>query len=332
MVDTTTLENKPGYNISYFLSCDWGTSSFRLNLVDAQKGNILYTISNSFGIKKIYDQWESSKEPMDRIDYYRTFLKQQIEDLKNKCSRSIEQPPVFISGMASSSIGMKELPYVPIPFSINEPNLTVEVFEATKSFPHNIYLISGLQSEADVMRGEETELLGLFTTTGITNGLYLLAGTHSKHVTVLEKIIIDFKTYMTGELFNLLSSKSILSNSLKSSENGDPGPAFKEGVADALNSNLLHQLFSIRATDLIGQSNPVDNYNYLSGLLIGTELKDIQHLQEVPIVLAGNRQLQKYYTTALDLLNINYIIPGLSYQEITSLGQSIIFNHLRTKL
>lgn len=231
--------------------------------------------------------------------------------------------------MASSSIGMKELPYSDLPFNLDQPNIYADTINATPQFPHDIYLISGLRSKSDVMRGEETELIGLFESTGITKGLYILAGTHSKHAFVKNSRVTDFNTYMTGELFDLLISKSILSGSIPEKSPKNPGPSFKEGISTSLDENILHTLFSIRAGDVLNQSNIIDNYDYLSGLLIGTELQDIRQKSPGKIVLAGNKSLRKYYAEALDFLKLSYteVNSSNSYNS-TSLGHSIILNQL----
>src|SRR5699024_6673774 len=143
-------------------------------------------------------------------------------------------------------------------------------------FPYALYLISGLRSSGDVMRGEETELLGLHAALHITDGLFLMAGTHSKHIVVENNAVIGFKTYMTGEFFDLSSSKSLLSNSVTMDRDAVPDRNFEKGVEEAQKENLLHSLFSIRARELILSSpDKSNNYAFLSGIVIGTELRDI---------------------------------------------------------
>lgn len=324
MVDPVP-DNKNNRDTPYFLSCDWGTSSFRLHLAERETGAILSGISNAEGTIKIYDKWSRTQGTVDKIAYYKAFLEQQISDLNKKVEDNLNKLPIVISGMASSSIGMKELPYSNLPLKLNQPNIHVETFKATDDFMHDIFLISGVRSESDVMRGEESELVGIFESTGIANGLYILAGTHSKHVYVENKRVIGFRTYMTGELFNLLLSKSILSNSIQENTETSPGPSFREGVSTSLDENILRTLFSIRANDVLNQSNRADNYDYLSGLLIGSELRDIHHISPEKIVLAGNENLRKYYAEALDILELSHIeITAQNSFSSTSLGHSII--------
>ncbi|MCW9708134.1 2-dehydro-3-deoxygalactonokinase [Fodinibius salsisoli] len=319
------LDNENKHSTRHFLSCDWGTSSFRLRLVNINTGKTIARLSNSFGIKKIHDQWLEVES--NRIDYYQSFLKQQIDELKKESGPNTDRLPLVISGMASSSMGIQELPYSNLPFQLDYPNLHIKTLESTSQFPYRTYLVSGLCTQSDVMRGEETELVGLFATLDIERGCYILAGTHSKHVWVKDKAVTDFKTYMTGELFDLLLSKSILSQSVKQHSKTDPGPAFTKGVNACSNENLLHNLFSIRAHDILNQTNPTDSIDYLSGLLIGTELKDLDQKQIGTIVLAGNQRLQKYYAKALDFLKLRYTQADPSVSDnIISRAHSIILN------
>jgi 2-dehydro-3-deoxygalactonokinase len=326
---TSPLDITALHTDSYFLGCDWGTSSFRLKLLEWDSGKTLAEISNAEGIKKLYKQWSEYQGPLNRIDFYQSFLKDQISELSKQTEKDLASLPLVLSGMASSSIGMKELSYTQLPISLSKPKLNVEFIKKTHEFSHDIYLISGVCSSKDVMRGEETQLLGLASKLDIEIGCFLLAGTHSKHIFVKENSITAFKTYMTGELFDLISSESILSNSVEKGKELNPGQSFRKGIKRSQEENLLHSLFTIRANDLLNSSEPTDNYDFLSGLLIGTELKELCIAQPENIVIWGGSRLTLYYKTALDALGIDYIIPELNPQEdITSAGQRIILNQM----
>lgn len=322
------LDDKTVHTTPFFLSCDWGTSSFRLRLVASDTGRVVAAIENDTGIKITYKRWTAYGGSLSRIDFYESFLMQKIEELESISPVDLDHPPIILSGMASSSIGIKELAYAPLPFELDNPELNTEMVEATDRFPYDLYLVSGLHSSDDVMRGEETELLGLHSTLNVTDGLFLLAGTHSKHVVVEERTVIAFKTYMTGELFDVLSSQSILTHSVAADRNStdDPGRDFIKGVEEAQRENLLHSLFGIRARELIGDtSDKGNNYGFLSGLLIGTELKEIKRAERNPVILWGSHQLQRYYAAALDALGLDVIRPVIKAEEdVTSLGQRTV--------
>src|SRR5450432_1404958 len=124
--------------------------------------------------------------------------------------------------MASSTLGMVELPYKELPFLADGSDLRVETIYANGLFHHDVLLISGARTGDDVMRGEETQLVGCALGAGYATQageqVFIFPGTHSKHVVVREGRVIAFKTYMTGEFFELLSKKSILAGDVEAGE------------------------------------------------------------------------------------------------------------------
>lgn len=320
-----TMENKASSLPSAFMSCDWGTTSFRLKLVETESARILAEVSGDRGIKKIHDQWTAQQKSSSRSDYYRTFLGKQITKLQAKTNQPLSSLPLLISGMASSSIGIRNLPYGKLPVSLDSPNLKVDTIKPDRQFPHPLYLISGVQSSEDVMRGEETQLIGLSAITEVNTALCLLVGTHSKHVDIADNILTGFRTYMTGELFDLLSTRSILSHSVEDPGAVGPGPAFEQGLQDSRQNNLLHALFKTRTHDLLDQTMPSDSYDYLSGLLIGTELNEVDAHHRQKILLWGDQRIARYYAAALDIFNINYLHPDLDpATDVTAQGHRVI--------
>lgn len=313
----------------YFLSSDWGTSSFRLKIIERETGSVLSAVNGDEGIKKVYNRWIAYDGPLSRIEFYLDFLQEKIVELEERSQNDLSGLPLVTSGMASSSIGIQELPYRPLPLALDNPKLNVETFEATSRFPHELFLVSGIRSSEDVMRGEETQLLGLSSILDISNGCFLLTGTHCKHVFIEEGVLTAFKTYMTGELFELIASQSILSDSIVARDQSTPGPDFEKGVAASQDNNMLHSLFTIRVRDLLQDTEKTGNFDYLSGLLIGHELKDIATNLPKNIILWGSAALQTYYEVALDLLGLNYLHPDFeSTKDITSAGHQIILNQM----
>ncbi|HLR33662.1 MAG TPA: 2-dehydro-3-deoxygalactonokinase [Fodinibius sp.] len=326
----SALDIKTEHIIPSFLSCDWGTSSFRLKLIESDTGKIVTAIKDDTGIKELFNRWSAYNGSLSRIEFYQDFLREKVDELEMNSPVAFNHPPIVLSGMASSSIGLKELSYSPLPFKLDDPALNSEIIEAGQRFPYALYLISGLRSSGDVMRGEETELLGLHAALHITDGLFLMAGTHSKHIVVENNAVIGFKTYMTGEFFDLISSKSILSNSVAMDRDAVPDRNFEKGVEEAQKENLLHSLFSIRARELILSSpDKSNNYAFLSGIVIGTELRDIGTTRPERIILWGAPRLQRYYAAALDVLGLPYVRPDLKEQkDITSLGQRTVLKQI----
>src|SRR5690606_5422333 len=118
------------------------------------------------------------------------------------------------------------------------------------------------------------------------SGIYIFPGTHSKHIQVENQEVTGFRTYMTGELFELLSKKRILRRSIEENrEFEDPKnrAAFEQGVGQGANSNLLQASFGVRTNELFRKFGKKENLHYLSGLLIGKELKELLHLDSEKI-------------------------------------------------
>lgn len=319
-----------------FLSCDWGTSSFRLRLVKADDFSILAEREAKDGNSSIFEKWKSAKKPEEeRFDFYLDVLRNHIEALQDENNYSLNGLPVIISGMASSTIGMREIPYKNLPFLTDGSDVKTRFIPPTSHFPHEILLISGAKTRNDVMRGEETQLVGCLLKVDQQEEMFLHPGTHSKHIFIKQGKAVDFKTYMTGELFSILSEKSILAQSLEKSTNLElPGhfESFKRGVEDAVRGNILHQLFMIRTNDLFAKSSPDQNYYYLSGLLIGTELQDFPPNFKGNITLAGEQILTAHYYAALKILGIEAKINNIVIKnpdEITIKGQFKIYQQSR---
>lgn len=310
---------------SYFISCDWGTSFFRLRLVAVSDVHVVAEVSSAEGIAPVYQQWQQ-KGGESRLVFYRAVLHRHIKQLQQKVPHSLHGLPVLVSGMASSSIGMKEVRYKELPFAITGSDLTVHAIQATTDFPNDIFLISGAKTDTDVLRGEETALVGCLIGRKEEEQFVILPGTHSKHIAIVNNKAVAFHTYMTGEIFELLTQKSILSNSV---EKGAEVPeknnreCFEKGVQDSLRTNLLQAAFRVRTNDLFGKMTKQENFYYLSGLLIGTEVKELAPKGHLPITLVSNDLLRTLYQAAM-----NVILPGKMIQA-ENMGDAIIRGQLQ---
>lgn len=290
-----------------FLSCDWGTSAFRLRLISAENLSIIEETTSKQGIADTFMLWKQRPQKgLERLDFYIDIIANQIKTLEERTGYSLENLPLIISGMASSTIGMVDLPYKNLPFSTLGKDLEKLVIKDRKHPKLKILVISGVRTENDVIRGEETKLVGCAADIDNNQHVFIFPGTHPKHVFVKTKLVVDFKTYMTGEFFDLLSTKSILSVSVKKNENFEKEhylQSFERGVNESLNSNLLHSCFLVRTNQLFLKYSEEENYFYLSGLLIGTELKSLSAVGQ-NITIVANEALGKQYNTALQMLNI----------------------------
>ena len=290
-----------------FLSCDWGMTSFRLRLVEIPGLQFTSVQDNDRGIAKTYESWKQMEaKDEERLSFYLRVLDHYIRQLEQQLNNSLQNVPVIISGMASSSIGMIELPYKEVPFRADGSDLVVKKIPRSTDFNHEMFIISGAKKDNDAMRGEETQLAGCEHELN-DKDIFIFPGTHSKHVSVNNGSIIDIKTYMTGEFFELLSTKSILAASMEKGEGlGDKKnkSGFEAGVHAAGQSNLLHTSFTARTNYLFDKYSKSENYYYLSGLLIGTEVMELKKDFGGKITLVANDSLREYYATALTMLNI----------------------------
>ena len=311
-----------------FISCDWGTSAFRLRLVEAATNIIVTEVKTERGIASTFKLWADSKTNNDRFSFYKAVLSEHLATLEQQCGYTLDNVTIIISGMASSSIGMKELPYKELPFRTDGADLLTHIIEPSEDFKHKIIIISGIKSATDVMRGEETILTGCNAELTDEDHLFIFPGTHSKHIIVKNGVAYDFKTYMTGELFDLLCNKSILSGSV---EKNNPAAEkksnlyFINGVIEGAESNLLHSIFHVRTNQLFEKLSTKENYHYLSGLLIGAELKTLIQDKFSSVTLVSVEALADLYLQALYALGINKNLQQKNADEALVNGQSIIF-------
>ncbi len=307
-----------------FISIDWGTSVLRIRLVDVNTMSVLAEETNSTGISSTFELWkQSSKTDDQRLSFYQNILLREIKNLEEKTTIQTNRLPIIISGMATATIGMKNISYKEIPFSTSGHDLIVEIAEATNDGPHKMLLISGARTNNDVMRGEETQLTGSIDSADKHQQLFIFPGTHSKHAIVKDGQVINFKTYMTGEFFELLSKKSILSNSVERIDdltNQENLRSFEKGIDDSLSVNILNSVFQVRTNDLFKYLSKQENYCYLSGLLIGTELQELK--ADTLCTIVCDETIGKFYKIALRKLKINKV----KYVEA---GKAVVKGHCR---
>jgi 2-dehydro-3-deoxygalactonokinase len=163
------------------------------------------------------------------------------------------------------------------------------------------------------MRGEETQMVGLAALAAEKqdeNIIYIFPGTHSKHIRVSAAKIVDFKTYMTGELFNVIRTNSILKEAVTIADapatGNDPlWRAFNLGVAKSGADNILHTLFSVRTNQLFNYLSKEENYFYLSGIFIGTELRALLRDPDIQIRLCSGSNMSGLYQLAIEKLGLS---------------------------
>jgi 2-dehydro-3-deoxygalactonokinase len=206
--------------------------------------------------------------------------------------------PLLLAGMIGSNRGWVEANYVPCPAGVDDlAGALVWPGEREAIVPGVSYIG---QDRADVMRGEEVQLLGAVAAGHVSpRALVCHPGTHNKWVDVDKGRIGSFRTVMTGELFNLLKQHSILADLLGGE--AEPGDAFDRGVTHALeNTDLPAELFAVRARVLLGEARRNDAPSYASGLLIGTDVRiGLSGLIPGDVFVMGRPELTRLYAAAI---------------------------------
>jgi 2-dehydro-3-deoxygalactonokinase len=200
--------------------------------------------------------------------------------------------PIVLGGMIGSRQGWQEVPYLPCPAS---PDALAAGAQPIDTGIGPGWIVPGLSCQgpfgiADVMRGEEVQLLGA----GIDAGVVLLPGTHGKWVRLEGGAATRFRTFMTGELFALLRTQSLLGRLME--PGGPDEAAFDAGVDRALDDPALTALlFSVRTEGLFGRIAPTALADYLSGLLIGAEVAaGLRDTGEVTAIIAEGTLAARY--------------------------------------
>jgi len=313
-------------NSNFFLSCDWGTTHFRLRLVDKRTAAIVDEIKTPDGAARMAEGCSGE----NRESRYAQHLASNAEALISK--HRVEVGLCVVSGMASSRIGWRELPYAALPQPLDGSGLVCAplVVPLTGLPALDVLLVSGVRSEENVMRGEEIELVGLAQRlpplAQEANATLVMPGTHSKHVKLSRGMILDFDTFMTGELFGHLQSVPTLRDCLRSSESFDgKNPWYVRGVREAASGGFLKSIFKIRSRTLLAGTSPTDGVAYLSGLLIGTELLQLSVDPGHRVFIAAGGSLGALYGSALAELGI----ANAEFIDGDMMAAAIVCGHLQ---
>ena len=264
-----------------FIGVDWGTTNRRAYLLD--------------GSGKCTDEFEDSKGvlsiPADGFPG-------AVAEIRHRLGGH----PMLLAGMIGSNRGWKEAPYVPCPAGIDDVAAKLVWAGEREAIVPGVSYLS--DSRADVMRGEEVQLLGGVAAGTIDpDALVCHPGTHNKWAQLRGGCIQSFRTVMTGELFSLLKDHSILSDLL----GGEVGvnDTFCAAARYAIYNEVLPaELFSVRARVLLGQAKKEDAASYTSGLLIGTDVRiGLSYPTAAEVVVIGRPELTRLYAAAIAQAN-----------------------------
>lgn len=272
------------------IGVDWGTSSFRAFLMDGA-GAVLDHVSGPDGILSVEG---GAFEPV---------LWRHLG-----AAGWSEALPIVVSGMITSRSGWVETPYVDLPAGAEDLARALSPYRTEAG--RVVHFVTGVCAHdggvPDVIRGEETQIIGAVAA-GLGDGLFVMPGTHSKMLWLEAGRIMRFATYMTGEVYAALSQHTIIARSIGA---GRPAPeAFERGVIAARDGEggLLHLAFSARSLSLFGELAEADTADYLSGLLIGTEIRDgvaKVGAAQAGATIVGRSDLAQRYVSALGLFGI----------------------------
>ena len=298
-----------------WIAIDWGTSNFRAYLLDNDK--VLDKISSNDGMKFV-----------KRNDFENVLIK----NLSSWFS-SNDNIQILASGMVGAKQGWTEVPYAKAPCEVLKLNLGTPKVKNKKL---KVYILSGISQNnpEDVMRGEETQLAGFLLDNPTFNGSICLPGTHSKWVNVEKYKILNFNTYLTGELYEIVKNYSVLKHSL--SNNDICEKKLIEGVEITLKSpnNFSNKLFQLRAKDLLKNQSSVEANSLLSGYFLGLELLGSKvYWFRKDVILIGSDFLNRYYelclknkvnsikkftSSEMTLKGLNYFKKNLNLTKIMS--------------
>jgi len=221
--------------------------------------------------------------------------------------------PVLLCGMVGAHGGWHEMPYLDCPAGIDALAAGMQRVRPPDFADRELWFVPGLRDAGadavpDVMRGEETQLAGLLDALPAGAHHICLPGTHSKWVSVRDHRIQHIRTFMTGELYSVLRSHSLLGALMDEDDSRFDAEAFDAGLRRSGEpGGLTHHMFGVRTTGLSGQFRGESLPSYLSGLLVGHELHGGlagNNARPGLVHLVGSERLLNVYARALAAFGI----------------------------
>lgn len=305
-----------------YIAGDWGTSNLRLHLIDSQSGACL-SHCNGPGVSRV----NQHEIPL--------LLHRLIAEWCQQ--HNIEA--LILCGMIGSTMGWRDAGYMDCPLTLSKLSDGLCKVPSTE-IP--TYIVPGIRCTSptgatDIMRGEETQLLGaLQSQPHLTKGRHLLClpGTHSKWAVLQDGLVESFLTSLSGELFAILKDHGILVRDAPNDSVDET--AFLEGVERGANNpkcDLLHLLFDTRSRQINGDLAPKKAADFLSGLIIGRDIQSAVRLFNAQGDPHSNLDITFVATPALnDLYGLASGYLGISSRKLDGSKLSRLGLHaLRTQ-
>lgn len=264
-----------------FIAIDWGTTNRRTFVIEG--GTVVSTERDGAGIL--------------------SFAPDDFPNEIVRLSGLYRGAPLLLAGMIGSNRGWQDAGYVAAPASVQHLADALLVPEPDR-FP-DMRIVPGVRSavggRADIMRGEEVQLLGAVATGAAPpDALLCQPGTHCKWAQMRDGLLAAFTTAMTGELFALLRDHSLVGPELAGS--AELGETFAEGVRRSAEQDLLAALFGVRASSVLGERVPGTAASYVSGLLIGSDCRSQLPQPGTMVYVLADGYLADAYAAAIRLL------------------------------
>jgi 2-dehydro-3-deoxygalactonokinase len=286
------------------IGLDWGTSSLRGYLAAADGGVI-----------------ESSAKPWGIQHLPAGGFAAAFRGVTEAWRRQWPDLPALAAGMVGSRQGWREVPYVDCPADADTIARGLLAFDSEAG---RIHLVPGVIQRGplpNVLRGEETQIVGAVAREPLlaAESLVVLPGTHSKWVRVRDGRITSFETFMTGELFAVLREHSLLGKPAREAaaeaiDTAAKAAAFARGLDVARDSGpegIAGRLFTTRSLYLTGELPPAATLDYLSGVLVGEEIRSAiaghNGLPLPPLVLIGDQTLCGRYQESLASFGVTQV-------------------------
>lgn len=268
---------------------DWGSTNLRSFLVNGN-GEVLDKLECPLGIWRV-----------QRGELIKVFRETHAAWLS--ANRDVS---VVASGMVGSIGGLKSTAYRECPVALHDlAGMLVEFPDLIKS--GKAFLVPGIKSqsvsgEADLIRGEEVQALGAFDLASGNATCICLPGTHSKWLSIKDGSIERFTTFVTGEVYESMTKSQMFASLPPGTDHPFNAETFDHAIRhSALPGGLLHHLFTARAQVITGAMDPNHLFTFLSGLLIGTELRAVfdRLKKDNPVHIIGSHPLVDRYQEAL---------------------------------